>query len=167
VSLILNNLGTIAMRRGRPDEAEPLLEESLSLSRELGSRRVAVYALAGLGDVALERGDDARAAALHGEALSECVDLGDMEGIATGFEGLARAAAGSGLGRRAMRLAGAAAALRERLKVALPASERRAIEDTLSAVRQALGREAADRALADGRAMALDRAVEIAVTGDE
>jgi predicted ATPase/DNA-binding CsgD family transcriptional regulator len=66
-SLLL--LGIARMRLGDLDRAEATLSESLSLSRSVGNKRLAMIIASYLGQIRLKRGDDAGAAALVSAAL--------------------------------------------------------------------------------------------------
>jgi predicted ATPase/DNA-binding XRE family transcriptional regulator len=70
-------LARLAIEQGDYDQAVPLLNESLALSRELGTTADIEGALLGLGEVALAQGDYARAEALcrEGVALKEGMAL--------------------------------------------------------------------------------------------
>jgi len=72
-------------------------------------------------------------------------------------------AAAQGQPERALHLAGAAAALRETIGAPLPPTEQEEFERHLEMARQTLDEEAAAKALANGRAMTLEQAIEYAL----
>jgi hypothetical protein len=83
--------------------------------------------------------------------------------LATGLEALMWVAAERGQPHRAAHLGGAAEALREALGVPLPADGRAGHDQTLAALRAALGEESAATAWAAGRALALEDAITLAL----
>ena len=69
----LYNLGSVAAREGRNDEAEALLHESLEGARVLLDKELVIWCLEELAALAVSRGDGERAAKLTGsiETLRE------------------------------------------------------------------------------------------------
>jgi DNA-binding CsgD family transcriptional regulator len=92
----LNNLGLLALARGRFAEAEQRLEESLSLRREQGDRAGEALALSNLGDVASAAGDFGRGWDLHERALAIRHGLGQPRMIGYSEHNLGEAAIGRG-----------------------------------------------------------------------
>jgi hypothetical protein len=143
-------------------------EEAESLARELferahGDPRTEHYAFHFLADCALIRGDPAEAENLYRESLRAALPLGDV--IETSFEvhGVAMAAAGLGDAERALRLAGAVEALHESLGTSFHVAFWDALlERYLGPAREQLGVEG-DAVRAEGRALAFDDAVTIAL----
>jgi tetratricopeptide (TPR) repeat protein len=82
----LSNAGRLSRKMGNLAEAETLLQESLSLKREMQDERGAAVALVGLADVAVAAGDGSRARAYLSEALPLAHNAGDekltLEGLA-------------------------------------------------------------------------------------
>src|SRR5574341_38956 len=79
---VLHGLGTIIHEISDYAQARPLLEESLSIWRELGDRRGMAAALNSLGWLAFEVGDFGVARSLSEEALLLNRELGEKRGIA-------------------------------------------------------------------------------------
>jgi predicted ATPase/class 3 adenylate cyclase len=104
-----------------------------------------------LGETARRSGDAARARDRFRQALQAFVDLGDGGGIADCLDGLARLAAADGDRERAGRLGGAAERLRE-------TRGRRPIRADVSPP------EVSEPARDEGRALAVDEAVEYALS---
>ena len=86
--------------------------------------------------------------------------------ILVSLEGLARVAVAQGRMQRAARLCGAAAALREDRGWPLPPAKRVEHERTTAAAREALGKEAFEAAWAEGHAMPLEDAINVALNND-
>ncbi len=84
----LNRAGVMAWRQGDHAAAQALLEESLTLFRELGDQRGIANVLNYSGNIAWAQGDLERAKALHEESLAIRRALGDQGGIASSLGNL-------------------------------------------------------------------------------
>ena len=133
------------------------------LERAAGDPRTEHFAYHFLADCALIRGDTGEAEKRYRQSLQAALSLGDV--IETSFEvqGVAMAAAGNGDPARALRLAGAVATLWESLGTSLSIAFWDALlERYLGAARTHLAEEA-DAVWAEGRDLAFDDAVELAL----
>jgi DNA-binding NarL/FixJ family response regulator len=92
--------------------AVELLEEALSLARQLGDASQVAYALHSLGHIAWARSDLKLATALLTQSMSVSTELGDRRGIAACLQSMALVAGASKSPARTARLSGAAAGLR-------------------------------------------------------
>ena len=160
LGFLLSRLGQGAYDRGDWSRAEAVLEEALGRCRRVGDSWGIGVNLGKLAAVAQARGDDARAAVLYSESLlgswwSEDNELGTVE-ILTG---LARLAAANGQPEGAVRLLAAAEATQERVGLTLPPDLRAKNEQSVAAVRVALGDETFAAAWSAGGDLSLDRAV--------
>lgn len=90
--------------------------------------------------------------------------LGSEEFVSLSLDGLAAVAAKRGEWERAGRLAGAADALLETIGATLASVDRAFRERYLRDVREHLSEAALEAAVAEGRAMARDRAIEDALS---
>jgi tetratricopeptide (TPR) repeat protein len=98
LAIALTRRAEALRRAGRPVEARPLLEEALSVAREVGANREVGHAELGLGRVALDEGDD-RAAEVHLSAAREhlLAFFGSGNPVVAEIDALlARARAGAG-----------------------------------------------------------------------
>jgi non-specific serine/threonine protein kinase len=165
IGLLLYSLGMDAVDEADHDRAVALIEECLALNRELGDLRGTAMCLTGLGVVALERHDPDRAAALYEEDLGVLRRLKDKTGTSYGLRGMACVAALRGEASRAARLWGADEALREQIGLPLSPFDRAHpdYEGLVNAARPRLGEAAWEEALAEGRAMGPEAAVEYAL----
>jgi len=84
----LNEAGALSYSQGDYASARALLDESLSIRRELGDRQGIAWSLNLLGNVAYDQGDYASARTLHEESLSLRRELGDRLGIAWSLNSL-------------------------------------------------------------------------------
>jgi tetratricopeptide (TPR) repeat protein len=165
VSASLSNLGDLARDKGDYQTAQTLFEESLAISRELEDQPGIAKSLDTLGDVACDRGDYDAARGLYEESLVMWKRLGDKRKVAASLERFVGLVVAQGHPARALRLAGAAAALRETIDAPPPPSEQARLDRRLDTARQALGEEAANHALADGREMTMEQAIACALEG--
>jgi class 3 adenylate cyclase len=164
IANVLNNLGGAASAQGDYGAALPLLEEALALMRELGERSGIATSLNTLGSLAFEQGDVAAALALNRESLAIRHELGERRAIAGTLEGVAEGLSARGEPLQAARLWGAAERLREALGSPSPPNERPRYERQVAAARAALTDARAFAASwQQGRALALERAIELAL----
>jgi tetratricopeptide (TPR) repeat protein len=163
IAVTLNNVGNLALDQGRTDEARSCLEEAVSLQREVGDRWMTGNALNNLGNVARAQGDYEGALALYGESLAIYRDLEDKWALAYLFEDVAWMAALRGAGRCALRLVGAAAVLREQIGAPLTPTETKKLDSALEPARASLSEADQAEALAEGREMTLEGAMDCAI----
>jgi DNA-binding NarL/FixJ family response regulator len=156
-------LGAVHARQGEYGAAAVLLELSLAEARALGARWWIAEALAQLGQLALTQGDPGLAAIRFGESLALARDLADRAGIARALEGIAQLAVLRRVPRQALQLAAAAAAVRESMRAPLAPTDRSQLERRLAPARRTLGEPAAETAWADGGALAMQQAIDLAL----
>ena len=117
-------------------------------------------ALDTLGWAALLGGEPERARAVLAESLTLSRALGDKGTLLMSLEGLACVAGAEGEGLRAGRLFGAAEALMEEIGYRLVPQERAVLEPYRASGRSQLGEAAWEEAVAGGKAMGLEEAIE-------
>ncbi len=143
---------------GDREQGRRLLEESLRLSLRVGNVRLGLGTTHSLGDLALDEKDAEGAAARYSESVARGHSLG-LDPLTCGcLAGLAAAAALGGQLHRAARLWGAVEALEDELGYRERSHERSRYEPLVA--------EACERhpdAADEGRALALDQAVEYAL----
>jgi DNA-binding CsgD family transcriptional regulator len=122
------------------------------------------HCLMALGIAATLQGEPERAKALLKEGLAIDVELGSKADIAETLEGLAAATGALGEHVRAARLWGVARALRETIDVPWWSAERLLHEPQLVAARSRMDEARWETALAEGRNMRLEEAVEYALS---
>src|SRR5262249_22709123 len=116
-----------------------------------------------LGTVACAQGDRVAARELLVKSLVIQQELGDPEGISDALDGLAEVDSAAGNVTSAARLWGVAERLREGIGAPLAASARNRNQEQVAAARAILGEDAAfDAVWGEGRAMTLERAIELA-----
>ena len=156
----LISLGYESLLRGDYERAAALNEEAAVMFRQHGRKGGLEFALDNLGWAALLSGDHQRAKALHEESLALCRELGDKYVASESLEGLACIAVTNGEAERAATLFGAAEALREAVGYHQVPRERALREPYLASASSQLGEAAWEQALAEGREMSLENAVE-------
>jgi predicted ATPase/DNA-binding SARP family transcriptional activator len=155
----LLQLGEVAMAAGDIPGARVRIEEALAVYRELGHRRLVPWALLQLCQADWVTGEFAGARARLREALAAYRELDNRSGLATALEHGAGLAAAEGDAARALRLAGAAAALRETIKVPRSAPRLQELERRLERARRRLDPADQDAEWAAGRALSLEDAI--------
>jgi non-specific serine/threonine protein kinase len=165
VSYALVHLGMVFLSRGDHAGAARYFEEALAISREIGYRLSGYISLYGLALTSRVRGDRERAGEQYIEGLRLAVEAGDRANAAYCLEGLAGLIEERGEPEPAARLFGAAEALLEAVGAPLyvQAQDRALYERSVEALRSCLGEEVFEAAWAQGRAMALEQAVEHAL----
>ena len=162
----LLSLGYILLLEGDYERGAALNEEAAALLKERDYKGGSLeLALDNLGWAALLQGDYDRARTSYQESLTLCKELGDKWIASESLEGMACIAAAEGEAERAARLFGAAQALREALGYHHMPEEDALREPYIAAARSRLGEEPWEEALAEGRAMTLERAIAYALEG--
>jgi predicted ATPase len=160
VAWTLDQEGDAARDGGDPAAARSLYERSLAIFRELDHRGGAATALADLARQARREGDLEAARRCCQEALALGA-LGSERAVARLLEEVAALAAGDREPRRALVLFAAAAALRGRLGLPMPASERQGGERLIGQQKNALA-DQASRAWSDGWRLSAAEALQLA-----
>ncbi|HYN69478.1 MAG TPA: adenylate/guanylate cyclase domain-containing protein [Candidatus Eisenbacteria bacterium] len=153
----------IGIARGDPAAAVPILQASVSILEDVGDRWELTESLIGLGNGYRFSGDMPRARQHYLHALDINVDAGSRQTSASLLRMVAALESHAGRHERAARLWGAAEAARMIYGASLdPPAAARLLGDPVAASRPAIGDDAVDQALAQGRAMDLDAAIAYA-----
>jgi predicted ATPase/DNA-binding CsgD family transcriptional regulator len=166
LSAYLISLGYVYLLEGDLERATALNEEALELLRKRGRKDSLHVALDNLGWAALLQGDHERARSYYEEGLTICKELGDKMIASESLEGMACISASDG-GERAAKMFGAAQALCEAVGYHHTPEEAALREPYLATTRSRLGEAAWEEALAQGRAMRLEEAIEYALSEEE
>jgi len=156
----------LGMAAGNQDDwrsSVELLEESLERYRALGNVRFVAMTCMNLGAALIGLGKFERATGLIREGLTELRAVGERAFMLSGLLTLAWVAVRAEQPARAARLLGAAAALRATTGAIMGPVNRRTHDMVFDMVRAQLGQTDLDDALALGRAMSLDEAIEEAM----
>jgi predicted ATPase/class 3 adenylate cyclase len=160
----LSGIAQVLVAMGKTERAEAISLDLLE--RAAGDARTEHFASHYLADCALIRGDCEEAGTRYRQSLRAALRLGDV--VETSFEvqGIAMSEAGVGNTRRAVVLAESVAALWESLGLSISIAFWDALlERYLAPARMSLGDEY-DAARDEGRALAFDDAVELALRHD-
>ena len=159
----IDALGFLHLLVGRPRQALPLAEEAVSLAKRLGSAFHLIEATATLGQAYKQLGEPDRATRHYREAIAMHRDAGNL--AMTTYMVLALSSVEVDRGRyvRAMRLFGAAEAMREEFAT-MPPALTTVIGDPVGAARAAIGEDAVEEAVAEGKAMDPGEAVAYALS---
>jgi predicted ATPase/class 3 adenylate cyclase len=158
----LRDQGRVCRSQGDWSAAGRFFEQSLAIAQEAAIDEDVAYAACNLATVSLTSGDPERALALATQSLATMQQRNNGDGVAYALETLASIASSGGDFLRAAHLYAAAAALREKWRTPLPPPERPLLVRQLDALKDALGEEAFSRAWAEGQAMPLEEANQIA-----
>jgi DNA-binding CsgD family transcriptional regulator/tetratricopeptide (TPR) repeat protein len=160
--------GWTSLVRGDLQRATRLTEESLELARERGRgfEGLLPRAIENVGWAALLGGEPQRAKARFEKSLTLSKELGDRATITTSLEGLACVAGANGEALRAARIFGAAEALMEATGFGFLPQENAMVEPYRARARSRLGEAGWDEALAEGRMMSMEPAIDY-VLSDE
>ncbi len=151
----------VLVAMGDVERAEPLSRDLLGLADDPRSEHFAFHFLA---DCALSRGNCEEAEERYRQSLRAALPLGDVLETSFEVEGVAMSLAGRGDAHRGLRLAASVEALRESLGISFSVPFWDALlERYIGVAREQLGADA-DTAWAEGRALAFDDAVELALT---
>jgi predicted ATPase/DNA-binding SARP family transcriptional activator len=158
----LTNLGTVLQNTGDTDRAAELHAEALTLAEQVGDRRLASVALTNLGLAALARKDYPAARSFHARSLEHAQAIGERRSIAECLEEMAGVDAAAGLAGRAGVLFGASQALREAIGSPVLGPDLVRFQQSLAAVREALGEEEFSAAERRGRELSEADAIALA-----
>jgi predicted ATPase/DNA-binding CsgD family transcriptional regulator len=156
-------IALIAQDEGDLEAARSQLEQSLVLCREGGDRRSEGLAEAHLGSLLIALGEYLAAYDHLKASLIIWQELGDGTGIALVLQRFAELAAYRGRPERALRLAGAAASLRDSLRVRLSADSQSRLERALAPARQQLAPADALDAWKQGGSLSPDDVIALAL----
>jgi non-specific serine/threonine protein kinase len=159
VAMVLLNLGTFADYGGDQSGATSRYAESLALYCELKNTLGIGRVLTKLGNLAARSGDYTAATRYYAEALPMHRDHGERPSAAEALAGLGVVAAKRDSAEQAARLFGAAKALGEAAGYVLHAPIQLWHDETLAAVRAALGESRFAAAWDAGRGLSLEQAV--------
>jgi non-specific serine/threonine protein kinase len=162
VALAQYGLGILACEQGDYDQATRWLEKSSVVFRDLHYTEGLAVALLGLGRVAQGRQEYEGAMTLYKESLVLC-ERGSKPHALECLERVAEIACIQGAYERSVQLLGAVEVLREILKIAQPLLQRAGSKACLDQAREQLTAPAFAAALAYGRRLSLEQAIECAL----
>ncbi len=165
IAAISQTRGRVASRTGRLADAQRWFAHAQGQFHELGDRRFELSAQSELAHVLRRSGDLDAAQAEYRQAIRGWQRSGNRGAVANQLESMAFIALARGEAERSVRLLGAADALREASGSPMMAQERAEYEDEVQRLRTALAGTAFDEGWAVGRAMSVEAAVALALSG--
>jgi tetratricopeptide (TPR) repeat protein len=153
----------IALLRGDYEQAYALLQDMVTLAQELGNRMGYLWTRVHLGHVALRAGNLTEARTIFAETTENFHKDGNTIGVVFALEGLAGLSLSVGKSEHAARLIGWADATRERILNPRPFLEQANVDQVLAACSARMGEPAFSHVYAEGKDMALDKAVAYAL----
>jgi non-specific serine/threonine protein kinase len=163
-ALALGHLGIVVQVLGQFERAEALLQESVEGFRDAGDASFTAHALDMLGVGLQIRGSIERAMVCYREALQLHAGEDDRSGIAVALMRLASTNLASGDASKATRLFAAMKALLAKQSDIMPYLYQAYADQTQDALRNALDEDAFGRAWAEGEALSLADAIELALS---
>jgi tetratricopeptide (TPR) repeat protein len=165
ITINLVSLGSLALDRHDYAAARRLGDDALSVARDLRDDALLVNGLQLLGAVDELQGELEAARRTFTESVELSRQLPYAQGLVRGLEGLARLAMAEGEPERGLRLHAAAAAHGEAIGIPVNWTAEWAARGShlFATARQALGEAAAEAAVAAGRALSLEQAVQEAL----
>jgi predicted ATPase/DNA-binding SARP family transcriptional activator len=152
--------GWATLVRGDVDAARRIFERGVELGRTLPHRTVFGHNSTMLGRVELAAGNRDEAFARFTDAMRTHIDIGEGWGLQLDIEGLATLAVLRGRYVEGLRLMGSVDGLRDRIAVAMPATDSAARERLIAIVKEQVGAEF-DRIYHEGRALSIDDVVQL------
>jgi predicted ATPase/class 3 adenylate cyclase len=159
------NIAFFLVMQGEYAAALPLLEEAVERSRERGDLFHLVDDMMGVAQAHRLLGHHEVARAIYLECLDIVEGAGSVSGISSTLLMMSTLYSSMARHERSMRLYGAAENITQEIGGSHPPEA--LLGDPVGDARKAIGKEATDRALADGRAMTRDEAVAYARSADD
>ncbi|MDR3687876.1 MAG: BTAD domain-containing putative transcriptional regulator [Fimbriimonas sp.] len=165
IASTLCNLGCVAMDQGDFNAARAHLEESRALTIEIGSRFTGAQSVGNLGLLCALEGDYVGARAHYNESLLIHQEIGHRQAVAEDLELLFSLAVKENHAAHGAELWGMAKALREQIGCPLTPQDQQSYDADLVEACKALGDAGFSAAFEKGRALSLERAIELALEG--
>ena len=153
--------GWAAVMRGELELAREMFEDGVRFGRQISHRTSFAHSCSMLGKVLCKLGQYDEAYARLSDGLRVHLEIGDAWGLALDLEGLAGLVIARERYADGVRLLGAVDALRERVAIALPASDRGERERLVQIARSHLGGYF-ERMYDEGRLMPMEEVTQIA-----
>jgi DNA-binding SARP family transcriptional activator/predicted ATPase len=163
-TMALNNLGSLSFGMGRLDEAQRYGEQALTLAQEAGIRGILQYIMGNLGHVAFAQGEAQQAQRYYRESLQLAEETDEWDNGLEALSGLANLAARAEGQHHATRWLAAVAQERARTGMVEEAYILEWEQETIAALRAALGNEAFAALWAKGEELSLEAAAAEALS---
>ena len=159
-------LGTGYMERsqGHLDSARLHFEEGLNIFKRLRHKGFETVMLSEIGHIARAKGDMSQAKKIYQQTIIAFLDLGNRGAIAHQLECFAFLAKSNGETQLAIKLFGAGEALREKISARMTEYERAEYGIEVTKLRKMLNEMEFNSLWAEGRAMTMEQAVQLAMS---
>ncbi len=161
------NLGNVQIAQGDFAAARTNLEETIADQRARGESLALPEQLGTLGRALVQLGEFRAARACQAESLALRLNAGDRLGVAVSLGNLAQVELSENQPGRAARFLGAADAIREAIRSPIIPARRAEYERLIAAIRTALGEKGFEAAWVEGRALTLEQAATVALSGED
>jgi predicted ATPase/DNA-binding SARP family transcriptional activator len=166
VGSIVHQLGRIALRGGDADRALDLAQRAMAIHEAIGWNEGVAGALEALGNALVARGLPTEAVAIQRRSLQIATELGLPHAITKALEGLAGALAATGNPGTAAEILGSAGAMRSQKDVPAHVTQRRAVADIESRLRDRLGDQTFEAAFRRGERLEPPAVIAASDPGD-
>jgi tetratricopeptide (TPR) repeat protein len=163
----LMGLGRSESEQGNYENAIPLFEDALDIFNQLRIKNFQMAVKSQLAHIARYTGDLASAKSIYRETILGWQDIGNRGAIAHELESFAAIAITEEEPQRALKLFGAAEVLRERSNSPMTDFERIEYDQMVAHVRSLLDETNSHSFWMEGRAMALEQAIQFALREQE
>jgi tetratricopeptide (TPR) repeat protein len=163
LAVVTSNLTLALDQLGEVERARTLTEDNLRRARAMGDDRLTAITLSSLAQYALRDGRIGDALSMLKESLRIDTERHEPLQIAYSLSQIASALAAAGRAETAVHLLACSVKLEEEILMNLPVFEVRRKEQTLNAVRAWLDEDAIERAWEEGRRLAVEEAVALAL----
>lgn len=164
LALAYSNAGRIEMSAGRWAEAAAYLAESVIHFQKIGDRSMVNASRSEMGHLLRKQGRLNEAIATYRETITTFQELSEHAAVAHELECFAFIAVAQNQDELAARLLGAAQALRERLQTDMTPIERQEYDASVTSLHAHMDAADLERTWAEGRAMTMQQAIEMART---
>jgi predicted ATPase/class 3 adenylate cyclase len=164
VGMFFLSMGIDESARGNYQAAKNFLADSLNVFRRLRNTVFQLIVKSEFGHVARHMGDLAQARSIYQETLQGWQDFGNRAAIAHQLECFGFIASADEEPQRAIKLFSAAEALREKNQSPMTDQERIEYEQAVSQLRPTLAGTEFDATWAEGRAMSMEQAIQLALS---
>jgi tetratricopeptide (TPR) repeat protein len=152
--------------QGNYEVAKQLFEDGLKIFRRLRNRNFQTVLTSELGHIARRTEDINQAKNIYKETLRTWQDLGNRAAISHQLECFGFLAIAEEEPQRAIKLFGAADALREKIQAMMTDYERAEYEPAVAQARSFLTEEKFNSLWAEGRAITIEEAIQLALEGN-
>ena len=155
--------GFLAAYSGQYEEARALFEKAMLIYRNVGAHFNVILNKSNLAHLERQFGHHTRALEVYRETIVGFRDVGQLGAVAHQLECFGFLAMADDRDERALKLFAAADALREKVSSPTTSDEQTYLDEQIKALRRKIDAQQFDRTWADGRALTMEQALELAL----